>query len=54
MGFLLSHWHCLLPVAAIAAAALFMRDRSGREEKREARPEKSEPAGADEKSGVDY
>ncbi|MDR0813503.1 MAG: hypothetical protein LBO63_05840 [Oscillospiraceae bacterium] len=28
MEFLLSHWHCILPIAGIAAAAFFMRDKS--------------------------
>ncbi len=27
MGFLLSHWHCILPVAAILIAMLFMREK---------------------------
>jgi hypothetical protein len=27
MGFLLSHWHCVLPAAAIIVAAAFMRDK---------------------------
>ena len=28
MQFLISHWHCILPVAGIAAALFFMRDTS--------------------------
>lgn len=28
MEFLLSHWHCILPIAGIAVAMLFMRDKS--------------------------
>lgn len=29
MGFLLSHWHCILPVAVLAIGAFFMsRDKS--------------------------
>jgi hypothetical protein len=27
MEFLLSHWHCILPIAGIAVAMLFMRDK---------------------------
>jgi hypothetical protein len=27
MSFLLSHWHCVLPVAAIIVAVAFMRDK---------------------------
>lgn len=29
MGFLLSHWHCILPIVGVAAAMFFMRDKSG-------------------------
>ncbi|MDR2357692.1 MAG: hypothetical protein LBD92_06410 [Oscillospiraceae bacterium] len=25
MGLLIGHWRCLLPIAAVAAAAIFMR-----------------------------
>lgn len=28
MEFLLSHWHCILPVIGIVGAMFFMRDRS--------------------------
>lgn len=28
MEFLLSHWHCMLPVIGIVGALFFMRDRS--------------------------
>ena len=28
MEFLLSHWHCILPVLGIALAMFFMRDKS--------------------------
>jgi hypothetical protein len=31
MDFILSHWHCILPVAGIAAALFFMRDKSKNE-----------------------
>lgn len=27
MELLLSHWHCILPVVAIAVAMLFMREK---------------------------
>lgn len=27
MQFLLSHWHCILPVAGIVIALFFMRDK---------------------------
>lgn len=27
MDFLLSHWHCILPFAAIIVAVIFMRDK---------------------------
>jgi len=27
MDFLLSHWHCILPVVGIAAAFFFMREK---------------------------
>jgi hypothetical protein len=27
LEFLLSHWHCILPIAGIAVAMLFMRDK---------------------------
>jgi hypothetical protein len=27
MQFLFSHWHCILPVAGIGIAMLFMRDK---------------------------
>lgn len=28
MQFLLSHWHCILPIVGIAVAMFFMRDKS--------------------------
>jgi hypothetical protein len=31
MGFLLSHWHCVLPTVGIAAAMFFMRDKDKRD-----------------------
>lgn len=31
MSFLLSHWHCILPVAGIIAAVFFMRDKSAKD-----------------------
>lgn len=30
MGFLLSHWHCILPIVGVVAAMFFMRDKGGR------------------------
>jgi hypothetical protein len=27
MEFLFSHWHCILPIAGIVAAMVFMRDK---------------------------
>jgi len=27
MGFLLSHWHCILPIVGIIVAMFFMRDK---------------------------
>ncbi|MDF3005687.1 MAG: hypothetical protein K0S22_2159 [Oscillospiraceae bacterium] len=30
MGFLLSHWHCIVPIVGIAAAMFFMRDKGER------------------------
>lgn len=33
MNFLLSHWHCILPVAAIIVAIIFMRDKPKGDEK---------------------
>jgi hypothetical protein len=35
MEFLLSHWHCVLPAAVIAAAIFFMRDKSKEKRKDE-------------------
>lgn len=29
MRFLLSHWHCIVPIVGIAAAMFFMRDKAG-------------------------
>lgn len=29
MGFILSHWHCILPIIGIAAAVFFIRDNKG-------------------------
>ncbi|GHU74257.1 hypothetical protein AGMMS49992_15180 [Clostridia bacterium] len=34
MEFLLSHWHCILPIAGIAVAMLFMRDKPKNEDNR--------------------
>lgn len=31
MSFLLSHWHCILPVVGIIAAAFLMRDKSAKD-----------------------
>lgn len=28
MNFLLSHWHCILPLATIIVAVIFMRDKT--------------------------
>lgn len=33
MQFLLSHWHCILPIAGIAAAIFFMGGKSSKEER---------------------
>lgn len=33
MNFLLSHWHCILPLAAIIVAIIFMRDNPKGDEK---------------------
>lgn len=27
MNFLLSHWHCILPIVAIIVGIIFMRDK---------------------------
>jgi hypothetical protein len=27
MSFLLSHWHCIVPIVGIAVAMIFMRDK---------------------------
>jgi hypothetical protein len=35
MQLLLSHWHCVLPIIAIAAAAFFMRDKPKTKRKNE-------------------
>lgn len=32
MDFLLSHWHCILPVLGIIVAAFLMRDKSSKNE----------------------
>ena len=32
MGFLLSHWHCILPVLGIIIAAFLLRDKSSNNE----------------------
>ncbi len=29
MEFLLSHWHCILPIVAIPIALLLLKDKSG-------------------------
>ncbi len=31
MSFLLSHWHCILPVVGIIAAVFFMRDKPSKD-----------------------
>lgn len=33
MEFILSHWHCILPIAAIGIAMFFMRDKTKSEKK---------------------
>jgi hypothetical protein len=32
MQFLLIHWHCILPIAGIAFAMIFMRDKPKKED----------------------
>jgi hypothetical protein len=34
MEFLFSHWHCILPAAAIIAAVLLMRDKPKKRDKK--------------------
>jgi hypothetical protein len=34
MNFLLSHWHCILPVAAIIVAGIFMREKPKKEDEK--------------------
>lgn len=31
MNFLLSHWHCILPIAGIGVAMFFMREKPKKE-----------------------
>jgi hypothetical protein len=39
MSFLLSHWHCILPIAAIGVAMIFMRDKpKEKDERKEYKP----------------
>lgn len=35
MNFLISHWHCILPVLGIGIALFFMRERPKKEKKDE-------------------
>jgi hypothetical protein len=43
MELLLSHWHCILPVALIAVAMLFMRDKPREPDREDDRIRKSLP-----------
>jgi hypothetical protein len=35
MDFVLSHWHCVVPVVALLAAALLMRRKKGEKNEKE-------------------
>ncbi|MDR1913128.1 MAG: hypothetical protein LBQ68_01410 [Clostridiales bacterium] len=43
MSFLLSHWHCVLPIAAIGVAMIFMRGKPMKKDERNGKKSKALP-----------